>query len=97
MLINGQSGFENRSSLPTSPCSSNTYDRPPKTLPISLPIENPTWDSTDLVMLPMHDGFMEWQEAPELAEVINCWFDLPRPIVAAILAMIRASRSSSDV
>ncbi len=35
---------------------------------------------------------MEWQEAPELAEVVNVWFNLPRPIIAAILAMIRTSR-----
>jgi hypothetical protein len=45
-----------------------------------------------MVMLPTPDGFMQWQEAPELAEIINAWFELPGPIVAGILAMIRTHR-----
>jgi hypothetical protein len=50
-------------------------------------------ESADVVVPPNTDGFMEWQQAPELAEVINAWFNLPRPIVAGILALIRATKA----
>jgi hypothetical protein len=42
------------------------------------------------------DGFLEWRDAPELAEVINAWFDLPYPVVTGILAMIRAIKISAS-
>jgi len=37
------------------------------------------------------------QEAFELADVIDARFELPRPIVAAILAMIRTANRSFGV
>jgi len=39
---------------------------------------------------------MERQQPHELAEVIDAWFDLPRPIILAILAMIRVLRQGGE-
>ena len=66
-------------------------------MPLSLPLQSYGQDLASTVMLPTADGFLEWQEAPELAEVINARFDLPRPIVAGILALIRATKASREV
>jgi hypothetical protein len=32
---------------------------------------------------------MKWQEAPELAQVIEAWFHFPQPVVAKILTIVR--------
>jgi hypothetical protein len=33
---------------------------------------------------------MQWREVPELAEVINAWFNLPQPVIAKIITIVRA-------
>jgi len=47
-------------------------------------------------MLPTTDGFMEWQEAPELAELINAWFDLPRHVIDSVMLLIRSARGQTE-
>jgi hypothetical protein len=59
-------------------------------LPPSLPPDQSNHDAVGSVMLPTADGFMEWQEAPELAELINAWFDLPRHVIDSVMLLIRS-------
>jgi hypothetical protein len=60
-----------------------------------LPPDQSKQDVVGPVMLPTSDSFMEWQEAPELAEVINAWFDLPHHVIDSVMLLIRSARRES--
>jgi len=84
-------GFENRSiqnstTVPEDPCDDSSNPLPP-----NLPPNRSNQDAVGSVMLPTADGFMEWQEAPELAELINAWFDLPRHVIDSVMLLIRSA------
>ena len=87
-------GLENRNASCANHEMPGVCENGEKSLSPSLPPASSGAKPSNRVILPAPDGFLQSQKDFELAEVINAWFDLPVPIVAGILAMIRAARQS---
>jgi hypothetical protein len=73
-------------------CEAGAEEQKPASTPSASLTQSSESEQTDFVMLPTTDGFMEWQKAPELAEVINAWFNLSRAVVDDIFPIIRDIR-----
>jgi hypothetical protein len=85
-------GLESRNMSRSGKGNTSTYNLSAESLPPGLPPIVTMQGRPNPATFFAAYGAMRWQEAPELAEIINAWFELPRPIATEILAMIRASR-----